>query len=75
MVNLIIKWFSLLLLLVVAGAVSVQAQDKPSGKTLAATMNIYVFPKQSQAATQQQIDDFKKAFSVCLEAKDYLVKY
>lgn len=65
----------LLLLLAFTGVVSVQAQDKPAGKTLAATMNIYVFPKQSQAATQQQIDDFKKAFSVCLEAKDYLVKY
>jgi hypothetical protein len=33
--------------------------------------------KQSQAAqqaTQKQLDDFKKAFSVCLEAKDYMVK-
>lgn len=28
-----------------------------------------------QKATQEQIDNFKKAFSVCLEAKDYLVKY
>ena len=27
------------------------------------------------ADTDQQIEDFKKAFSVCLEAKDYLVKY
>lgn len=26
-------------------------------------------------ATQGQIDNFKKAFSVCLEAKEYLVKY
>jgi hypothetical protein len=29
----------------------------------------------SQAATQEQITNFKKAFSVCLEAKKYLVKY
>jgi len=27
-----------------------------------------------QQATQKQIDNFKKAFSVCLEAKDYMVK-
>jgi hypothetical protein len=28
-----------------------------------------------QQATTAQTDNFKKAFSVCLEAKDYLVKY
>ncbi len=28
-----------------------------------------------QQATQEQVDNFKKAFSVCLEAKDYMVKY
>jgi hypothetical protein len=28
-----------------------------------------------QQATEEQIGNFKKAFSVCLEAKDYLVKY
>ena len=28
-----------------------------------------------QAATEEQIGNFKKAFSVCLEAKDYMVKY
>lgn len=28
-----------------------------------------------QQATQQQIGNFKKAFSVCLEAKEYMVKY
>lgn len=27
-----------------------------------------------QQATQHEIDNFKKAFSVCLEAKDYMVK-
>ncbi len=26
-------------------------------------------------ATQQDLDNFKKAFSVCLEAKDYMVKF
>jgi hypothetical protein len=28
-----------------------------------------------QQASAEQIDNFKKAFSVCLEAKEYLVKY
>lgn len=31
--------------------------------------------QQAQAATQEQMDNFKKAFSVCLEAKNYMVKY
>ena len=30
---------------------------------------------QAQQATQTQVDNFKKAFSVCLEAKDYMVKF
>jgi hypothetical protein len=29
----------------------------------------------AQQATAEQIDNFKKAFSVCLEAKGYMVKY
>lgn len=29
----------------------------------------------SQQATDEQVDNFKKAFSVCLEAHDYMVKY
>ena len=31
--------------------------------------------QQAQAATQDQVLNFKKAFSVCLEAKKYLAKY
>ena len=31
--------------------------------------------QQIQAATKEQTDAFKKAFSVCLEAKKYMVKY
>lgn len=31
--------------------------------------------QQMQQYTQEQIDNFKKAFSVCLEAKKYMVKY
>jgi len=31
--------------------------------------------QQAQAATAEQLENFKKAFSVCLEAKDYMVKF
>ncbi len=31
--------------------------------------------QQGQKATAEQLENFKKAFSVCLEAKHYLVKY
>jgi hypothetical protein len=31
--------------------------------------------QQTQAATAEQLENFKKAFSVCLEAKEYLVKF
>jgi hypothetical protein len=31
--------------------------------------------QQAQQATAEQVDNFKKAFSVCLEAKNYMVKY
>jgi hypothetical protein len=31
--------------------------------------------QQAQAATAEQLNNFKKAFSVCLEAKDYMVKF
>jgi hypothetical protein len=30
---------------------------------------------QAQQATAEELANFKKAFSVCLEAKDYMVKY
>lgn len=30
---------------------------------------------EAQEASDEQIENFKKAFSVCLEAKDYMVKY
>ncbi len=112
------KNHSLLLLICLVVVSTANAEGGPSGKTLASTMDIYVFPKEAQAADQQskdeascyewaagnsgsdpfelqqqqvaqaeqqgeakqqatagQIENFKKAFSVCLEAKDYLVKY
>ena len=33
------------------------AQDKPSGKTLAATLDVYVFPKKGQTPDQQSKDE------------------
>ena len=40
-----------------------------------ATRQVEQQGQQAQAATAEQIENFKKAFSVCLEAKDYLVKF
>ena len=31
--------------------------------------------QQAQAATKEQAENFKKSFSVCLEAKKYMVKF
>jgi len=31
--------------------------------------------EQREGATEEQLSNFKKAFSVCLEAKEYMVKY
>ena len=31
--------------------------------------------QKAKAATAEQIENFKKAFSVCLEAKKYLVRF
>jgi len=57
-----------------------------AGQSLSSTLEVYVFPKNGQAqdqqqgaaqqqSTQEQIGNFKKAFGVCLEAKDYMVKF
>jgi len=40
-----------------------------------ATQQAQAQGQQAQKATAQQMDNFKKAFSVCLEGKKYLVKY
>ena len=40
-----------------------------------ATQQVEAQGAQAQAATAEQIANFKKAFSVCLEAKNYMVKY
>lgn len=40
-----------------------------------ATAQVEAQGQQAQAATAQQLDNFKKAFSVCMEGKHYMVKY
>ena len=40
-----------------------------------ATHEVEAEQAQHQQATAAQIEDFKKAFSICLEAKKYLVRY
>jgi hypothetical protein len=40
-----------------------------------ATQQVEAQGAQAQAATAEQVANFKKAFSVCLEAKNYMVKY
>lgn len=41
----------------------------------AAEQSVQQQGQQMQQATAEQIDNFKKAFSVCLEGKGYMVKY
>ena len=40
-----------------------------------AQSQVEVQAAQAQQATAEQLENFKKAFSVCLEAKQYLVKF
>jgi len=54
---------------VIAGRRRAQQQQKQ------ATQQAEQQGQQAQAATQEQLTNFKKAFSVCLEAKNYMVKY
>ncbi len=51
------KWYSFLFVLIFAGVSIAHAQNKSSGKTLAATIEVYVFPKAGQTAAQQSKDE------------------
>lgn len=51
------KNHSLLLLICLVVVSTANAEGGPSGKTLASTMDIYVFPKEAQAADQQSKDE------------------
>jgi len=57
----------------VVGVVAGRRKGKAAEKE--ATQKAEQQGQQAQAATAQQMDNFKKAFSVCLEAKNYMVKF
>lgn len=56
-----------------AGVVAGRRKAKKAGKEASAQAEQQ--GQKAQQASQEQIDAFKKAFSVCLEAKKYMVKY
>ncbi len=53
----------------------IAARRHAKKKKKSATQEIEQQAAASQQATAQHMDAFRKAFSVCLEAKDYMVKY
>ncbi|MFC1740017.1 glycine zipper 2TM domain-containing protein [Pseudomonadota bacterium] len=53
---------------VVGGTRTRHAREDATGQVAAQSA-------QSQAATQEQMDDFRTAFTTCLEAKDYIAKF
>ena len=56
-----------------AGAVI--ARRRTAQKKAQASEQVEQQNLQAQQATAEQIENFKKAFSVCLEAKNYMVKF
>ena len=56
-----------------AGAVVARRQTKKA--KAGASQQVEQQSQQAQQATAEQIENFKKAFSVCLEGKKYLVKF
>ena len=53
----------------------IAARRKAKGAKAEASKQVEQQSQQAQQATAEQVDNFKKAFSVCLEAKNYMVKY
>jgi hypothetical protein len=58
-----------------AAAGLIRGRRKQKGAQKSATQSAEAQGQQAQAATAEQLENFKKAFSVCLEAKSYMVKY
>jgi hypothetical protein len=52
-----------------------RGQQQAEAQAAAVTQQAESQVQQVQAATAEQMDGFRKAFSVCLEAKHYLVKF
>ena len=57
-----------------AAAGGIAARRKTKKAKSEASSQIDQQEQAAQQATQKQFEDFKKAFSVCLEARDYMVK-
>ena len=58
-----------------AAAGAVVARRKTRRAKADASQQVEQQSQQAQQATAEQIENFKKAFSVCLEGKKYLVKF
>ena len=58
-----------------AAAGAIRSRRRARGARAEATAQAEQKGEAKQQATAADIENFKKAFSVCLEAKDYLVKY
>ena len=58
-----------------AAAGVIRGSRKSKEQSAQAAQSAQAQGAQAQQATAQQMDNFKKAFSVCLEGKGYMVKY
>ena len=58
-----------------AAAGAIQGRRKGRRAQQEAQQQAAAQAEQREEATEQELANFKKAFSVCLEAKDYMVKY
>jgi hypothetical protein len=58
-----------------AAAGAVVARRRTRRAKAEASQEVEKQSQQAQQATAEQIENFKKAFSVCLEAKEYMVKF
>jgi len=58
-----------------AAAGAIVSRRKTRRAKAEASQQVEQQSSQAQQATAEQIDNFKKAFSVCLEAKEYMVKF
>ena len=60
-----------------AGAATgaIVGNSRKRGAQAQASQDVANQSAQAQAATQAQMDDFKTAFTTCLEAKDYIAKF
>ena len=58
-----------------AAAGAIRGRRKGREAEMQAQQQAAAQAEQREEATEQQLTNFKNAFSVCLEAKDYMVKY